>query len=84
MLNIFMPFFLSQVFYDICVIPALQRLASSNNDVAAKQAILALRTIGEEIPAKLSFNISCWTIKEVQMWVGNIKRTSGGFTCDTL
>lgn len=65
-----MPFLLSQVFYDICVIPALQRLASSNNDVAAKQAILALRTIGEEIPAKLSFNISCWTIKEVQMWVG--------------
>nr|UIC45263.1 putative sterile alpha and TIR motif-containing protein [Apostichopus japonicus] len=61
-----------KVFYDICVIPALQRLASSNNDVAAKQAILALRTIGEEIPAKLSFNISCWTIKEVQMWLKNI------------
>ncbi|KAJ8044288.1 Sterile alpha and TIR motif-containing protein 1 [Holothuria leucospilota] len=62
----------TKVFNDIGVISHLQRVASSNNDVAAKQASLALRTIGEDVPAKLSFNISCWTVKEVQMWLKNI------------
>ena len=64
--------FLLQVFHDILVIPALRRVASSNNEIASKLCIQALRTIGEEIPAKLSFNISCWSVKEVQMWVKNI------------
>lgn len=62
----------TKVFNDIGVISHLQRVASSNNDVAAKQASLALRTIGEDVPTKLSFNISCWTVKEVQMWLKNI------------
>ncbi|XP_033627458.1 sterile alpha and TIR motif-containing protein 1-like isoform X2 [Asterias rubens] len=61
-----------KVFHDILVIPALRRVASSNNEIASKLCIQALRTIGEEIPAKLSFNISCWSVKEVQMWVKNI------------
>ena len=60
------------MFQEILVVPALRRVASSNNEIASKLCIQALRTIGEDIPAKLSFNISCWTIKEVQMWVKNI------------
>ncbi|XP_022106063.1 sterile alpha and TIR motif-containing protein 1-like isoform X2 [Acanthaster planci] len=62
----------TKVFQEILVVPALRRVASSNNEIASKLCIQALRTIGEDIPAKLSFNISCWTIKEVQMWVKNI------------
>ncbi|XP_038054829.1 NAD(+) hydrolase SARM1-like isoform X2 [Patiria miniata] len=62
----------TKIFHEIMVIPALRRVASSNNEIASKLCIQALRTIGEDIPAKLSFNISCWTVKEVQMWVKNI------------
>ncbi|XP_072163612.1 NAD(+) hydrolase SARM1-like [Diadema setosum] len=62
----------TKVFHDINVVGSLRQVASSNNEIASKLAIQALRTIGEEIPAKLSFNISCWSVKEVQMWVKNI------------
>ncbi|XP_063967847.1 NAD(+) hydrolase sarm1-like isoform X1 [Lytechinus pictus] len=62
----------TKVFQDINVIASLRQVASSNNEIASKLAIQALRTIGEEIPSKLSFNISCWSVKEVQMWVKTI------------
>ena len=60
------------MFTDINVIPSLQRVASSNNDTASNFAILCLKIVGADIPAKLSFNISCWSVQEVQMWVENI------------
>ncbi|XP_030847926.1 sterile alpha and TIR motif-containing protein 1 isoform X2 [Strongylocentrotus purpuratus] len=69
----------TKVFHDINVIGSLRQVASSNNEIASKLAIQALRTIGEEIPCKLSFNISCWSVKEVQMWVKTIGFASFGF-----
>ncbi|OZC09445.1 hypothetical protein X798_03401 [Onchocerca flexuosa] len=57
---------------EIGAIAALKELASSPDEVAAKFASEALTIIGEEVPYKLTQQVPCWTIADVQYWVKKI------------
>lgn len=47
-------------------------MASSPDEVAAKFASEALTIIGEEVPYKLSQQVPCWSISDVQYWVEKV------------
>ncbi|VDN23644.1 unnamed protein product, partial [Gongylonema pulchrum] len=57
---------------EIGAIAALKEVASSPDEVAAKFASEALTVIGEEVPYKLTQQVPCWTIADVQYWVKKI------------
>uniref|UniRef100_A0A914RI51 SAM domain-containing protein n=1 Tax=Parascaris equorum TaxID=6256 RepID=A0A914RI51_PAREQ len=59
-------------FEEIGAIAALKEVASSPDEVAAKFASEALTVIGEEVPYKLTQQVPCWTIADVQYWVKKI------------
>ncbi|VDN54973.1 unnamed protein product [Dracunculus medinensis] len=59
-------------FQEIGAIAALKEVASSPDEVAAKFASEALTIIGEEVPYKLTQQVPCWTIADVQYWVKKI------------
>uniref|UniRef100_A0A915ALS3 ADP-ribosyl cyclase/cyclic ADP-ribose hydrolase n=1 Tax=Parascaris univalens TaxID=6257 RepID=A0A915ALS3_PARUN len=61
-----------EVFQEIGAIAALKEVASSPDEVAAKFASEALTVIGEEVPYKLTQQVPCWTIADVQYWVKKI------------
>ncbi|VIO91308.1 Uncharacterized protein BM_BM3330 [Brugia malayi] len=61
-----------EVFQEIGAIAALKEIASSPDEVAAKFASEALTVIGEEVPYKLTQQVPCWTIADVQYWVKKI------------
>ncbi|XP_056022492.1 NAD(+) hydrolase sarm1-like isoform X2 [Ostrea edulis] len=57
------------VFYEIGAIDPLKRLASSPNPTTSKLASEALKTIGEELPHKLSQQVPIWNVEDVVFWV---------------
>ncbi|XP_061163443.1 NAD(+) hydrolase sarm1-like isoform X2 [Saccostrea echinata] len=57
------------VFYEIGAIEPLKCLASSPNPTTSKLASEALRTIGEELPHKLSQQVPIWNVEDVVFWV---------------
>ncbi|MFH4982564.1 hypothetical protein AB6A40_009273 [Gnathostoma spinigerum] len=57
---------------EIGAIAALKEVASSPDEVAAKFASQALTVIGEEVPYKLTQQVPCWTVADVQYWVKKI------------
>ncbi|KAL3085185.1 hypothetical protein niasHS_010254 [Heterodera schachtii] len=57
---------------EIGAIEALKECASSPDEMPAKFASEALTIIGEEVPYKLSQQVPCWSIKDVQYWVEKI------------
>ncbi|CAL2037804.1 unnamed protein product [Caenorhabditis brenneri] len=60
------------VFQEIGAIQALKEVASSPDEVAAKNASEALTVIGEEVPYKLAQQVPGWTCADVQYWVKKI------------
>ncbi|UMM25180.1 hypothetical protein L5515_005108 [Caenorhabditis briggsae] len=60
------------VFEEIGAIQALKEVASSPDEVAAKNASEALTIIGEEVPYKLAQQVPGWTCDDVQYWVKKI------------
>lgn len=60
------------VMQEIGAIAALKEIASSPDEVAAKFASEALTVIGEEVPYKLTQQVPCWTIADVQYWVKKV------------
>ena len=60
------------VFEEIGAIDALKKVASSPNGIASKYAAQALRTLGEDIPHKLSQQVPTWSVKDVKEWVKQI------------
>ncbi|KAI1705703.1 SAM domain (Sterile alpha motif) domain-containing protein [Ditylenchus destructor] len=61
-----------EVLQEIGAIQALKEVASSPDEIAAKFASEALVIIGEEVPYKLSQQVPCWSIADVQYWVEKI------------
>lgn len=61
-----------EVLADIGAIQALKECASSPDELPAKFASEALTVIGEQVPYKLSQQVPCWSIKDVQYWVEKI------------
>ncbi|UMM25188.1 hypothetical protein L5515_005108 [Caenorhabditis briggsae] len=57
---------------EIGAIQALKEVASSPDEVAAKNASEALTIIGEEVPYKLAQQVPGWTCDDVQYWVKKI------------
>uniref|UniRef100_A0A1I7TFR1 ADP-ribosyl cyclase/cyclic ADP-ribose hydrolase n=1 Tax=Caenorhabditis tropicalis TaxID=1561998 RepID=A0A1I7TFR1_9PELO len=57
---------------EIGAIQALKEVASSPDEVAAKNASEALTVIGEEVPYKLAQQVPGWTCADVQYWVKKI------------
>jgi hypothetical protein len=57
---------------DIGAIQALKECASSPDELPAKFASEALTVIGEQVPYKLSQQVPCWSIKDVQYWVEKV------------
>lgn len=61
-----------EILQEIHAIEALKEVASSPDEVAAKFASEALTIIGEEVPYKLSQQVPCWSISDVQYWVEKV------------
>uniref|UniRef100_A0A914NU05 ADP-ribosyl cyclase/cyclic ADP-ribose hydrolase n=1 Tax=Meloidogyne incognita TaxID=6306 RepID=A0A914NU05_MELIC len=61
-----------EVLAEIGAIQALKECASSPDELPAKFASEALTVIGEQVPYKLSQQVPCWSIKDVQYWVEKI------------
>jgi hypothetical protein len=62
-----------EVLQEIGCIEALKEVASSPDELAAKFASDALTIIGEEVPYKLSQQVPCWSISDVQYWVEKVR-----------
>jgi hypothetical protein len=60
------------LFEEIGSIEALKKVASSPNGIASKYAAQALRTIGEDVPHKLSQQVPTWSVEDVKEWVKQI------------
>ena len=60
------------VFEEIGAIDVLKKVASSPNGIASKYAAQALRTLGEDVPHKLSQQVPTWSIEDVKEWVKQI------------
>lgn len=60
------------LFQEIGAIEALKKVASSPNGIASKYAAQALRTLGEDVPHKLSQQVPTWSIDDVKEWVKQI------------
>ena len=60
------------VFEEIGAIDILKKVASSPNGIASKYAAQALRTLGQDIPHKLSQQVPTWSIEDVKEWVKQI------------
>lgn len=50
----------------------MKRLASNPNPTTSKLASEALKTIGEELPHKLSQQVPIWTVEDVVFWVNRV------------
>lgn len=50
----------------------MKRLASNPNPTTSKLASEALKTIGEELPHKLSQKVPIWTVEDVVFWVNRV------------
>uniref|UniRef100_A0A183C315 ADP-ribosyl cyclase/cyclic ADP-ribose hydrolase n=1 Tax=Globodera pallida TaxID=36090 RepID=A0A183C315_GLOPA len=61
-----------EILAEIGAIQALKECASSPDELPAKFASEALTIIGEQVPYKLSQQVPCWSIKDVQYWVEKI------------
>lgn len=61
-----------EILQEIKAIQALKEVASSPDEVAAKFASEALTIIGEEVPYKLSQQVPCWSVSDVQYWVEKV------------
>ena len=64
-----------EVLADIGAIQALKECASSPDELPAKFASEALTVIGEQVPYKLSQQVPCWSIKDVQYWVEKVNKS---------
>jgi len=62
----------TSLFEEIGAIEALKKVASSPNGIASKYAAQALRTLGEDVPHKLSQQVPTWSIDDVKEWVKQI------------
>uniref|UniRef100_A0A0N4Z782 ADP-ribosyl cyclase/cyclic ADP-ribose hydrolase n=1 Tax=Parastrongyloides trichosuri TaxID=131310 RepID=A0A0N4Z782_PARTI len=60
------------ILHEIGAIPLLKEIASSPDDLPAQLASEALTIIGEEVPYKLSRQVPCWNVENVQCWVAKI------------
>ncbi|CEF63838.1 Ectoderm-expressed 4 [Strongyloides ratti] len=60
------------ILHEIGAIPLLKEVASSPDDLPAQLASEALTIIGEEVPYKLSRQVPCWSVENVQCWVAKI------------
>ena len=60
------------VFEEIGAIDTLKKVASSPNGIASKYAAQALRSLGEDIPHKLSQQVPTWSCEDVKEWVKQI------------
>uniref|UniRef100_A0A0N5BXX2 ADP-ribosyl cyclase/cyclic ADP-ribose hydrolase n=1 Tax=Strongyloides papillosus TaxID=174720 RepID=A0A0N5BXX2_STREA len=60
------------ILHEIGAIPLLKEVASSPDDLPAQLASEALTIIGEEVPYKLSRQVPCWNVENVQCWVAKI------------
>ena len=60
------------VFEEIGAIEALKKVASSPYGIASKYAVQALRSLGEDIPYKLSQQVPTWSCEDVKEWVKQI------------
>lgn len=61
-----------EVLAEIGAIEALKECASSPDELPAKFSSEALTIIGEQVPYKLSQQVPCWSIKDVQYWVEKV------------
>ena len=60
------------MFGEIGAIDTLKKVASSPNGIASKYAAQALRSLGEDIPHKLSQQVPTWSCEDVKEWVKQI------------
>ncbi|XP_043196439.1 NAD(+) hydrolase sarm1-like isoform X3 [Amphibalanus amphitrite] len=65
-----------EIFDEIGAIEPLKQVASSPNAVASKYAAQALRTLGKEVPHKLSQQVPLWSVQDVKEWVKQIDYAS--------
>ena len=63
---------MTEIFEEIGAVDALKKLASSPNGIASKYAAKALRTVGVEVPHKLSQQVPNWSVEDVMEWVKQI------------
>lgn len=63
---------ISDIFFEIGAIEPLKKVASSPNAFASRYAALALATIGEQVPHKLSQQVPLWTVEDVIEWLKQI------------
>lgn len=57
------------IFSEIGAVEALKRVAACTNKLASRLAAQALKTIGEEVPHKLSPQVPLWTTVDVTHWL---------------
>lgn len=60
------------MFEEIGAVSALKKVASSPNGIASKYAAQALRTLGADVPHKLSQQVPTWSVEDVHEWVKQI------------
>ena len=63
---------MTEIFEEIGAVDALKRLASSPNGIASKYAAKALKSVGVEVPHKLSQQVPNWSVEDVMEWVKQI------------
>lgn len=59
----------------------MKRLASNPNPTTSKLASEALKTIGEELPHKLSQQVPIWTVEDVVFWVNRVSVKKKNIAC---
>ena len=62
-----------QIFQEIGAVEPLRRVACSTNKLASKFAAQALKTIGEDVPYKLTQQVPLWTVLDVQHWLQQVE-----------
>ena len=65
-------FFSEQIFREINAINSLKKAASSPFAVASRFAAMALKSLGESVPHKLSQQVALWTINDVKEWIKQV------------
>ena len=66
-------FLLPQIFREINAINSLKKAASSPFAVASRFAAMALKSLGELVPHKLSQQVALWTINDVKEWIKQVR-----------
>ena len=66
-----------EIFEEIGAIEPLKQVASSPNALASKYAAQALRTLGLDVPHKLSQQVPLWSVRDVKEWVKQVSDARG-------